>query len=226
MPRPCARVSLRSSSLPPLIILPCSPRTPSSPSPHKKNSRAKKCPYFSRHTRINTIGRSAWRLENDTAWRTATVKHDLTTILPPCVRCIITEAHGRHGKYVLYTRNGRIFARVHFIPPNPRTARQQARRALMAAAVKHWKGLDENQRRPWRREAAALNRNGYQLFIRVFMDDAAGRRRRAIRRYVRVIEGRTRGIWPSAVTALAAGESARPADAPLERARSAHLAPR
>ncbi|TAL39064.1 MAG: hypothetical protein EPN93_03035 [Spirochaetes bacterium] len=109
------------------------------------------------------------------------MKNDISIILPPYIRAIVTEAHGKFGGYVLCTRNGRIFPRRHFIPPNPRTAKQQARRALMASAVRHWRRLDENRKLPWKREAAALGRTGYHLFISVFMD-RTGRRSGSVSR--------------------------------------------
>jgi hypothetical protein len=83
---------------------------------------------------------------------------------------MITEARGRMGGLVFYMRNGRICARKHVIPANPRTKTQQSGRTRFAAAVRRWRLLDHHGRETWNRRARHMNMSGYNLFISREMD--------------------------------------------------------
>lgn len=100
-------------------------------------------------------------------------KHDITRILPGCGHGMVEEAHGRLGRYVLFTLYGRIFARIHVIPANPRTKRQQEWRCCFREAVKRWQKLDEAEKLSWNRLAKKLPKSGYNLFIGAYMTQKA-----------------------------------------------------
>ncbi len=78
---------------------------------------------------------------------------------------MITEVRGRMGGQVYYMRNGRICARKHVIPANPRTRAQQGGRTRFATAVRRWRALDDRARETWNRRARQMNMSGYNLFI-------------------------------------------------------------
>lgn len=78
---------------------------------------------------------------------------------------MIAEAHGRLSLYVLFTLKGRIFARIHVIPANPRTKRQQEGRRRFREAVQSWRELDEAEKLLWNRRARKMPKSGYNLFI-------------------------------------------------------------
>lgn len=83
--------------------------------------------------------------------------------------CVIEGLSGRLGDNVFYMRGGKICARRHVIPANPRTKRQQARRGVFAAAVRRWRSLTDAARMEWNGRAGKLKCSGYNLFIRDYL---------------------------------------------------------
>ncbi len=100
-------------------------------------------------------------------------RHDIAAVLPGLALGMIEEAHGRLDRYVLFTRNGRIFARIHVIPANPRTIRQQEGRYRFRKAVQCWQNLDASEKFRWNGRAKNLSMSGYNLFIGAYMRQRA-----------------------------------------------------
>lgn len=108
----------------------------------------------------------------------------------------IMGMRGRLGNRVYYMRDGKIRARRHVIPANPRTEKQQTHRERFAEAVRTWRGLDNDARARWNARAVSSNRTGYNLFIGEFMAHGEEMRERVMasvkaprqpRRTVRVV---------------------------------------
>ncbi len=78
---------------------------------------------------------------------------------------LIIEIRGRLGDQVFYMRGGRICARRHVIPRNPRTIRQQVNRSRFTWAVRQWRLIDNAERGRWNDRAVKMNKSGYNLFI-------------------------------------------------------------
>ncbi len=114
-------------------------------------------------------------------------KHDIEKILSRSAFCVITEISGKWDeKYVFYVRDGVQCVREYILPPNPQSSMQQKNRGNFASAVKHWKRLKAFEKKIWNREAKILKRNGYHLFISVYML-YSGRSVHEPRRFVRKI---------------------------------------
>jgi hypothetical protein len=108
-------------------------------------------------------------MARDTEDRVRTMKYDIQKLFN--CHSVITGLSGRLGHYVFYMRNDTICARRYIVPPNPRTARQQARRTQFAGAVRRWRNLDEAARASWNVRAGKTGRTGYNLFISEQMRD-------------------------------------------------------
>lgn len=67
-------------------------------------------------------------------------------------------------------RVGRLVVRCrHYVPTNPRTTAQQARRSAFAAGVSAWHELKDVDRQGWKNEGRLLRLNGFQTFMSAWM---------------------------------------------------------
>ena len=76
---------------------------------------------------------------------------------------------GKIGNVVFYNYSGSQFIRRYVVPHNPRTQRQQNRRALFAEAVAAWQTLPSYKKEQWQQKASLRHLHGYNYFISMYM---------------------------------------------------------
>lgn len=68
------------------------------------------------------------------------------------------------------TKNGRKSVRMaHYVPTNPQTTLQQAKRLIFADGVASWHSLTDPERQYWRDLKSPSNRNGFQRYMSQYM---------------------------------------------------------
>ena len=77
----------------------------------------------------------------------------------------ILSIHGRIGNTVYYNVKGYQYARSHCIPYNPGTEAQLKTRTSLAAAVKLWQKLSDEEKCGYNRQAEGKPLTGYNIFI-------------------------------------------------------------
>ena len=75
-----------------------------------------------------------------------------------------TKFNGAIGKTMIASSwKGKEYVKAYAIPHNPRTERQQKRRAVFAEAVKAWKRLSLKEQRNLNKEAKQMT--GFNLYV-------------------------------------------------------------
>jgi hypothetical protein len=78
------------------------------------------------------------------------------------------EYNGIYKRY--HYKNGVKSTRVrHYIPENPRTTAQQARRTKFSEAMSAWQALTESEQLQYTKRARKINIFGHNLFISEYM---------------------------------------------------------
>lgn len=76
------------------------------------------------------------------------------------------SASGSVGKAITFGKwKGRPWCRVHFIPQNPRSAKQVNVRTAMALVVESWQGQPGNVAPLWNEYADQFNMSGFNKFV-------------------------------------------------------------
>ncbi|HRZ26280.1 MAG TPA: hypothetical protein P5295_05685 [Spirochaetota bacterium] len=82
---------------------------------------------------------------------------------------VIDSISGSVGKLVFYERYGKTVMRAYIIPPNPRTAAQQANRSRFRQAMASWRQLPDYEKDSYNRRARKLSMTGHNLYISRYM---------------------------------------------------------
>jgi len=89
--------------------------------------------------------------------------------VPKWVSPLFTDIRNALGESVVFSNwKGRGYFRGYAVPANPKTVKQQAHRALMAALVSRWKEIATTNdiKQAWNDVASPLQISGYNLFIK------------------------------------------------------------